>query len=100
MSPRHSFLIIVTTAGHPLLLHCRPIPNVVPVVVPACASCNTSKCNDEVTRWLRRKGLDERSFLLRHLEIRTALGVSVSCGPEGAGTGTGALTRLGSVQKS
>lgn len=50
-------------------------------VVPACRSCNTSKCNDEVTSWLRRKGLDERSFLLRHLEIRTALRVSVSCGP-------------------
>lgn len=42
-------------------------------VVPACASCNTSKCNAEVTGWLRRKRLDERSFLLRHLEIRTAL---------------------------
>ena len=42
-------------------------------VVPACRSCNTSKCNDEVTGWLRRKRLDERSFLLRHLEIRTAL---------------------------
>jgi 5-methylcytosine-specific restriction endonuclease McrA len=43
-------------------------------VVPACRSCNTSKCNDEVTGWLRRKRLDERAFLLRHLEIRTALG--------------------------
>lgn len=42
-------------------------------VVPACRSCNTSKCNDEVTAWLRRKRLDERAFLLRHLEIRTAL---------------------------
>ena len=42
-------------------------------VVPACASCNTSKCNDEVTGWLRRKRLDERAFLLRHLEISTAL---------------------------
>jgi 5-methylcytosine-specific restriction endonuclease McrA len=42
-------------------------------VVPACRSCNTSKCNDEVTGWLRRKRLDERTFLLRHLEIRTAL---------------------------
>ncbi len=38
-------------------------------VVPACGSCNSSKCNDEVTGWLRRKRLDERSFLLRHLEI-------------------------------
>lgn len=41
-------------------------------VVPACRSCNASKCNDEVTGWMRRKRLDERSFLLRHLEIRTS----------------------------
>ena len=38
-------------------------------VVPACASCNASKCNDEVTGWLRRKRLDERAFLLRHAEL-------------------------------
>lgn len=38
-------------------------------VVPACGSCNASKCNDEVTSWLRRKRLDERTFLLRHHEI-------------------------------
>jgi 5-methylcytosine-specific restriction endonuclease McrA len=42
-------------------------------VVPACRSCNTSKCNDEITGWMRRKRLDEQSFLLRHLEISTAL---------------------------
>jgi len=42
-------------------------------VVPACGSCNSSKCNDEVTGWLRRKRLDERAFLLRQLEISTAL---------------------------
>ena len=42
-------------------------------VVPVCRSCNTSKCNAEVTVWLRRKRLDERAFLLRHLEINTAL---------------------------
>ena len=42
-------------------------------VVPACRSCNTSKCNEEVTAWLRRKRLDEAAFLLRHLEIRTAI---------------------------
>ena len=42
-------------------------------IVPACRSCNTSKCNDEVTGWLRRKRFDERAFLLRHFEIRTAL---------------------------
>ena len=38
-------------------------------VVPACRSCNASKSNDEVTGWLRRKRLDERAFLLRHVEI-------------------------------
>jgi 5-methylcytosine-specific restriction endonuclease McrA len=43
-------------------------------VVPACVSCNTSKCNDEVTGWLRRKRLDERKFLERYIEIRAALG--------------------------
>jgi 5-methylcytosine-specific restriction endonuclease McrA len=43
-------------------------------VVPACASCNTSKCNSEVSTWLRRKRLDERAFLLRQYEIATALG--------------------------
>ena len=38
-------------------------------IVPACRSCNTSKCNAEVTGWLRRKRLDERTFLLRHHEV-------------------------------
>ena len=38
-------------------------------IVPACARCNASKCNDEVTGWLRRKRLDERAFLERHVEI-------------------------------
>jgi 5-methylcytosine-specific restriction endonuclease McrA len=42
-------------------------------VVPACRSCNTSKCNDEVTGWLRRKRFDEGAFLLRYLELRTEL---------------------------
>lgn len=42
-------------------------------VVPACASCNASKCNDEVTGWLRRKRLDERRFLTRYVEIRATL---------------------------
>jgi 5-methylcytosine-specific restriction endonuclease McrA len=45
-------------------------------VVPACTSCNTSKCNDEVTGWLRRKRLDERAFLTRFIEIRATLAVS------------------------
>ncbi|GAA4397199.1 HNH endonuclease signature motif containing protein [Fodinibacter luteus] len=38
-------------------------------VVPSCSSCNASKCNDEVTGWLRRKRLDERAFLVRHAEV-------------------------------
>lgn len=42
-------------------------------VVPACASCNASKHNDEVTGWLRRKKLDERSFLIRHATILRSL---------------------------
>jgi hypothetical protein len=39
-------------------------------VVPACRSCNASKCNDEVTGWLRRKRLDERTFLVRLGEVQ------------------------------
>jgi 5-methylcytosine-specific restriction endonuclease McrA len=42
-------------------------------IAPACRSCNASKCNDEVTGWMRRKRLDERSFLLRHHEIASAM---------------------------
>jgi len=42
-------------------------------VVPACRSCNASKCNDEVTGWLRRKRLDERRFLVRHAELLVRL---------------------------
>ena len=42
-------------------------------VVPACRSCNASKCNDEVTVWLRRKKLDERAFLVRHAEVQADL---------------------------
>lgn len=38
-------------------------------VVPACASCNASKSNSEVTSWLRRKKLDESWFLVRHATI-------------------------------
>ena len=45
-------------------------------IAPACGSCNASKGNDEVTGWLRRKRLDERAFLVRHHEIRTALGLT------------------------
>jgi 5-methylcytosine-specific restriction endonuclease McrA len=46
-------------------------------VVPACRSCNASKCNDEVTGWLRRKRLDEAAFLVRHHEVVTALTAQV-----------------------
>jgi 5-methylcytosine-specific restriction endonuclease McrA len=42
-------------------------------IAPACRSCNASKCNDEVTGWMRRKRLDERTFLLRHVEIQQAM---------------------------
>jgi 5-methylcytosine-specific restriction endonuclease McrA len=55
-------------------------------IVPACRSCNTSKCNDEVTSWLRRKRLDERTFLQGHIEISAALAVrfpsEAACGNE------------------
>jgi 5-methylcytosine-specific restriction endonuclease McrA len=53
-------------------------------VVPACGSCNASKCNDEVTSWLRRKKLDERAFLLRHREIVLEL-VARFARPDAAG---------------
>lgn len=46
-------------------------------VVPVCRSCNASKCNAEVTGWLRRKRLDERAFLIRHLEISALLSSEV-----------------------
>ena len=42
-------------------------------VVPACAACNASKCNAEVTGWLRRKKLDEGRFLLRKATIAREL---------------------------
>jgi hypothetical protein len=42
-------------------------------VAPACRSCNTSKCGDEVTAWLRRKHFDEAAFLLRHVQIQRQL---------------------------
>ena len=47
-------------------------------IAPACRSCNASKCNDEVTGWLRRKRLDERAFLLRHHDIQAALALQFS----------------------
>jgi 5-methylcytosine-specific restriction endonuclease McrA len=54
-------------------------------VVPACRSCNASKSNHEVTGWLRRRRLDERAFLLRHLEVIAML-ASAPDGPMGAQT--------------
>lgn len=42
-------------------------------VVPACGSCNASKCNTEVTTWLRRKKLDEATILVRQSEIARGL---------------------------
>jgi len=45
-------------------------------IAPACQSCNASKCNDEVTSWMRRKRLDEQRFLLRHLEIQRGLALA------------------------
>lgn len=53
-------------------------------VVPACRSCNTSKCNDEVTGWMRRKRLDEQAFLLRYLEVRTTLALHFPVMPDPA----------------
>ena len=46
-------------------------------VVPACASCNASKCNDEVTGWLRRKRLDEGAFLVRLAQIQAQVQAQV-----------------------
>ncbi len=55
-------------------------------IVPVCRSCNASKCNAEVTGWLRRKRLDERAFLLRHLEISAALALQLQ-GPDAQSAG-------------
>lgn len=51
-------------------------------IAPACRSCNASKCNDEVTGWLRRKRLDEAAFLVRHHQITTALVARFADGDE------------------
>ncbi len=56
-------------------------------IAPACASCNASKCNSEVTGWLRRKRLDERTFLERHVRIQAALATQLE-----GGTDTSAAT--------
>jgi 5-methylcytosine-specific restriction endonuclease McrA len=51
-------------------------------IAPACGACNASKCNDEVTGWLRRKKYDERTFLVRHHEIRLALAQQFPAEPD------------------
>lgn len=57
-------------------------------IVPACRSCNASKCNYEVTGWLRRRRLDEAAFLVRHVEIaRTLLGRFPDVAQHGARAG-------------
>jgi 5-methylcytosine-specific restriction endonuclease McrA len=66
------------TAGLPLQRDCvQPVSRggryTLENVVPACASCNASKHNSEVTGWLRRKKLDERAFLVRHATILATL---------------------------
>ena len=45
-------------------------------VVPACRSCNASKCNAELTGWMRRKKLDERAFLVRQAQVVALLASS------------------------
>lgn len=65
-------------AGGPLQKDCMlPISRggryTVSNVVPACGSCNASKCNTEVTTWLRRKELDEGGFLVRQAAISRAI---------------------------
>ena len=52
-------------------------------IAPACRSCNASKCNEEVTGWMRRRRFDERTFLLRYLEINTTLAQRFRAEPEG-----------------
>jgi hypothetical protein len=51
-------------------------------IAPACASCNASKCNDEVTGWLRRKRFDERAFLEKHAAVQAALALRFGAGPD------------------
>lgn len=60
-------------------------------IAPACGPCNASKCNDEVTGWLRRKRLDERAFLERHVTIQRELAARFGAdGAAPAGTGPAA----------
>ena len=50
-------------------------------VVPACRSCNASKCNTEVTSWMRRKKLDEQVFLVLQLHIWRTLSATGAVPP-------------------
>lgn len=45
-------------------------------VVPACASCNASKSNEEVTHWIRRKKYNEEAFLMRLYKVNSATSAS------------------------
>lgn len=61
-------------------------------VVPACRSCNASKCSTEVTTWLRRKHRDEAAFLTRQREILNQLAAdtaSSDAAPIDTGTNNG-----------
>src|SRR6476469_7032859 len=60
-------------------------------IVPACRSCNASKCNDEVTGWLRRKKLDERRFLLRHIDRNAGTPTKASITVTTRNTGSSAI---------
>lgn len=51
-------------------------------VVPACRSCNASKCNIEVTTWLRRKKRDDGAFLLRQVRIAQSVRAAQDGRPE------------------
>lgn len=65
-------------------------------VVPACRSCNASKCSTEVTSWLRRKHFDEAAFLTRQIEILDLLqDPGRHDPPETLAAGAGRLTQRG-----
>jgi 5-methylcytosine-specific restriction endonuclease McrA len=54
-------------------------------VVPACGSCNASKCNTEVTAWMRRKKLDEATFLVRQAGVARATVAAETSTPDRPG---------------
>jgi 5-methylcytosine-specific restriction endonuclease McrA len=65
-------------------------------IAPACGPCNASKCNDEVTGWLRRKRLDEAAFLVRHARIGRDLAARFAADPAPA-LGTEPTARTGAA---